>query len=94
MVECTLGLAAISRITATFTGPRQTLLFPKAARPAAPCATYCYTATGFSLVVLPNPFGEVYPNLVIPAHTIIPAVYRKRIFVVTRVHESPTFIHV
>ena len=31
-----------SRITATFTGPRRTSLFPKAARPAAPCATYCY----------------------------------------------------
>ena len=31
-------------ITATFTGPRQTSLFPKAARPAAPCATYCYHA--------------------------------------------------
>ena len=30
------------RITATFTGPRQTSFFPKAARPAAPCATYCY----------------------------------------------------
>ena len=33
-----------SVITATFTGPRQTSLFPKAARPAAPCATYCYHA--------------------------------------------------
>ena len=32
------------RITATFTGPRQTSLLPKAARPAAPCATYCYHA--------------------------------------------------
>ena len=29
-------------ITATFTGPRRKSLFPKAARPAAPCATYCY----------------------------------------------------
>ena len=33
-----------SVITATFAGPRQTSLFPKAARPAAPCATYCYHA--------------------------------------------------
>ena len=31
-------------ITSTFTGPRQTSLFPKAARPVAPCATYCYHA--------------------------------------------------
>ena len=31
-------------ITATFTGPRRTSLVPKAARPAAPCATYCYSA--------------------------------------------------
>ena len=31
-------------ITATFTGPRRKSLFPKAARPAAPCATYCYHA--------------------------------------------------
>ena len=31
-----------SRITATFTGPRHTSLFPKTARPAAPWATYCY----------------------------------------------------
>ena len=35
-------------ITATFTGPRQTSLFPKAARPAAPCATYCYPPLSFS----------------------------------------------
>ena len=34
----------ISVITATFTGPRRTPMFPKAARPAAPCATYCYHA--------------------------------------------------
>ena len=33
------------RITATSTGPRQPSLFPKAARPAAPCATYCYHAS-------------------------------------------------
>ena len=33
-----------SGITATFTGPRRKSLFPKAARPAAPCATYCYHA--------------------------------------------------
>ena len=33
------------QITSTFTGPRQTSLFPKAARPAAPCATYCYPTT-------------------------------------------------
>ena len=33
---------SLGMITATFTGPRQTSLFPKAARPAAPCATYCY----------------------------------------------------
>ena len=31
-------------ITATFTGPRRKSVFPKAARPAAPCATYCYHA--------------------------------------------------
>ena len=31
-------------ITATITGPRRKTLFPKAARPAAPCATYCYHA--------------------------------------------------
>ena len=30
--------------TSTFTGPRRKSLFPKAARPAAPCATYCYVA--------------------------------------------------
>ena len=29
-------------ITTAFTGPRRKSLFPKAARPAAPCATYCY----------------------------------------------------
>jgi len=34
----------LSVITATFTGPRQTSMLPKAARPAAPCATYCYLA--------------------------------------------------
>ena len=34
----------LSVITATFTGPRQTSLFQKATRPAAPCATYCYHA--------------------------------------------------
>ena len=39
----------LSPITATFTGPRQTSLFPKAARPAAPCATYCYHATSHVL---------------------------------------------
>ena len=33
-------------ITATFTGLRQTSLFPKAARAAAPRATYCYPAIG------------------------------------------------
>ena len=38
-------------ITETFTGPRRTSLFPKAARPAAPCATYCYHA----LVLRVNP---------------------------------------
>ena len=37
--------SCLSVITATFTGPRRTTLFPKAARPAAPCATYCYHAT-------------------------------------------------
>ena len=31
-------------ITATFTGPRQTSMLPKAARPAAQCAKYCYHA--------------------------------------------------
>ena len=35
---------SLSVITATFTGPRQTSMLPKAARPAAPCATYCYHA--------------------------------------------------
>ena len=34
-----------SVITATFTRPRRKSLFPKAARPAAPCATYCYHAS-------------------------------------------------
>ena len=33
-----------SVITATFTGPRRKSMLPKAARPAAPCATYCYAA--------------------------------------------------
>ena len=36
----------LSVITATFTGPRRPRrksLFPKAARLAAPCATYCYS---------------------------------------------------
>ena len=33
-----------SCITSTFTGPRRKSLFQKAARPAAPCATYCYHA--------------------------------------------------
>ena len=37
-----IGHACKRRITATFTGPRQTSMLPKAARPAAPCATYCY----------------------------------------------------
>ena len=32
----------MSGITSTFTGPRRKSLCPKAARPAAPCATYCY----------------------------------------------------
>ena len=32
----------VSRITARFTGPRRKSLFPKATRPGAPCATYCY----------------------------------------------------
>ena len=35
----------LSVITATFTGPRRKPLFPKAPRPAAPCATHCYPAT-------------------------------------------------
>ena len=43
-----------SQITATFTGPRQTSLFPKAARPAAPCATHCYHA----FVVVVGPAGH------------------------------------
>ena len=34
----------MSVITATFTGPRRKSLFPKAARPAATCATYCHHA--------------------------------------------------
>ena len=44
-------------ITLTFTGPRRKSLFPKAARPAAPCATYCYHAfcclweVGFAQVI-------------------------------------------
>ena len=38
-----------SRVTATFTGPRQISLFPKTARPAAPCATYCYASVGLLL---------------------------------------------
>ena len=38
------GQLGLSGITATFTGPRQTSLVPKAARPAAPCVTYCYVA--------------------------------------------------
>ena len=40
----------LSRITAAFTGPRRKSLIPKAALPAAPCASYCYTAA-FALVV-------------------------------------------
>jgi len=36
---------ALSVITATFTGPRQTSLFPKAAQTAAPCTTYCCHAS-------------------------------------------------
>ena len=39
-----IELLCVSVITATFTGPRRKSLFPKAARPAAPCATYCYHA--------------------------------------------------
>ena len=39
-----------SGITSTFTGPRRKSLFSKAARPAAPCATYCYP-DGFSALV-------------------------------------------
>ena len=35
----------LSGITATITGPRRKSLFPEAARPAVPCATYCYHAT-------------------------------------------------
>ena len=38
--------------TATFTGPRRKPLFPKAARPAAPCATYCYAAIALSVSFL------------------------------------------
>ena len=34
--------ALVCRLTSTFTGPRRKSLFPKSARPAAPCATYCY----------------------------------------------------
>ena len=39
-----------SVIMATFTGPRRKSLFPKAARPAVPCATYCYHAIHGSTV--------------------------------------------
>ena len=51
------GSVLFSVITATFTGPRQTSLFPKAARAAAPCATYCYHAvrlreTGFTTLAV------------------------------------------
>ena len=43
--KCELHLSDfLSDITATFTGPRRKSMFPKAARPAAPCATYCYHA--------------------------------------------------
>ena len=34
----------LSQIMSTFTGPRRKSLFPKAARPASPCATYRYHA--------------------------------------------------
>ena len=49
-----------SVITATFTGPRRKSLFPKVARPAAPCATYCYHAISdcglvFHSTMLPPP---------------------------------------
>ena len=40
-IECAFCISLYSRITATFTGPRQTSLFSKAARLAAPGATYC-----------------------------------------------------
>ena len=43
---------ALRWITATFTGPRRKSLFPKAARPAAPCATYCYHANCQCKIVL------------------------------------------
>ena len=42
--NCLSHSTLISQITATFTGPRRKSLFPKAARPAVPCATYCYHA--------------------------------------------------
>ena len=48
----------MSVITATFTGPRQTSLFPKAARPAAPCATYCCHASGVELTRALEPDTE------------------------------------
>ena len=41
-----IRLVCRSVITSTFTGPRRNSLFPKAARPAAPCATHCYHAIG------------------------------------------------
>ena len=43
-------------------GPRRTSLFPKAARPAAPCATYCYHASepgGAGKVMLALQFGQI-----------------------------------
>ena len=39
-----------SQITATFTGPPEKSLLPKTAEPAAPCATYCYTAIGCRVI--------------------------------------------
>ena len=36
-----------SWIPLTLTGPLRKTLCPKAARPAAPCTTYCYHAVGF-----------------------------------------------
>ena len=53
------------RITATFTGPRRKSLFPKAARPAAPCATYCYHAfprrsVSSQIPSLPNGLRQEY----------------------------------
>ena len=65
MPSCSGELTSIAQtckaITATFTGPPQTSLFPKNAEPAAPCATYCYHGILATCLMLAPEFSHSVP---------------------------------